>query len=300
MPATKFRCPDGVVVGIGDCLVNCRMGRRCLTLPTLITIAASERPYDGKPSTTRLLNGPMLEYLKVTKEYTINPKDRAFSLLGNQHHEKLAQLTGDWLSEQRQGNTITGTPDIIEPDSLIPGSYVLTDYKTYGSYRVSKVLGIVKSKVKSTTERYVKAGAWGKVGDFKSTTNFTMVPETADIHNEQLQLNHYKLLLQDAGYPISHMQLQITVRDGGIKAAQDRGVTDSMYLVTIPPLDDTFIREYFNNRKDMLNSFLDGSVNPYPCNPDESWNFRRCKDYCEVAEFCPQGKQVLSGVLKVG
>ena len=55
MPATKFQCPDGAEIAIGNCLATCRLGRRCLTLPTLIKIASGERPWTGTPSTTMLL-----------------------------------------------------------------------------------------------------------------------------------------------------------------------------------------------------------------------------------------------------
>ena len=78
MPATKFICPDGEEITIGECLNKCRMAYRCLTVPTLLTIALSERPWDGTTSTTKLLNGTMYEYLKVVEEYAIKPKGRAF------------------------------------------------------------------------------------------------------------------------------------------------------------------------------------------------------------------------------
>jgi len=294
MPATKFRCPDGVSITIGECLVSCRLGRRCLTLPTLIKIASSERPYAGVPSTTRLLNGAMMEYLKATTEYTINPKDRAYALLGTEHHAQLAQFQGSWLSEKKQGTVITGTPDIIEPDELVPGKYILTDYKTYGSFRVQKCLGLASRKEKSKTERYVKSGKWGKAGEFKNITTWFVDPEKIDTHDEELQLNHYRLLLEEAGFPISYMQLQITVRDGGIQMARERGVTESIYLVPIPFLQDQYIKNLFSDAKNKLEGFLDGSRTLMPCNDEESWHLRRCQDYCEVAENCTQGQRVLN------
>lgn len=295
MPATQFRCTDGQTISIGECLQSCRMGRRCLTLPTLIKIASSERPYAGIPSTTRLLNGAMLEYLKATTTYTISPKDRAYSLLGTEHHAQLAQFQGSWLAEKRQGTEITGTPDVIEPDELTPGQFILTDYKTYGSYRVQKCLGLISKKKKSTTERYVKSGRWGKAGDFKNITTWHIDPTKADTHDEQLQLNHYRLLLEEAGYKISYMQLQVTVRDGGVQIARERGVTDSIYLIPIPFLPDDNVKQIFTAAKEKLDGYINGTRSIMPCNSEESWNLRRCEDYCEVADNCPQGRAVLSG-----
>lgn len=239
-----------------------------------------------------------MEYLKATTEFTINPKDRAYALLGTEHHAQLAQYSGSWLAEQRQGTEITGTPDVIEPDPVTPGQHILTDYKTYGSYRVAKCLGIVKEKSKSTTERYVKSGRWGKVGDFKTITTFREDPKVVDTFDEQLQLNHYRLLLEEAGYPISYMQLQVTVRDGGVQVARERGVLDPIYLIPIPFMEDNYVKDRFRKAKEKLAGYIDGTIPMMPCNADESWNLRRCAEYCEVASNCQQGLKVLSGELK--
>ena len=79
MPMTHFICPDGEEVSIPDCLSSCRMGQRCLTLPTLRKIAGSERPYNGKPSITMLMNGTMLEFLKIKVPYAVKPESRAYA-----------------------------------------------------------------------------------------------------------------------------------------------------------------------------------------------------------------------------
>ncbi len=293
MPATRFKCPDGVEITVGECLQKCRLGRRCLTLPTLIKIASSERPYSGVPSTTRLLNGAMLEYLKVTTEYAINPKDRAYALLGQDHHAQLAELANPAYAEHRQGKEITGTPDLIEPDELVPDHFILTDYKTFGSYRVAKILGIVKEKVKSTTEKYVKSGSWGRVGDFKTITTFRIDASKIEMEDEMLQLNHYRVLLEEAKFPISYMQLQITVRDGGIQMARERGVTENIYLVPVPFMETDYIKDYFKQRASTLAGFIDGSIPTVVCNSQENWDEKRCENYCEVAENCILGRQVL-------
>ena len=295
MPATKFQCPDGVEISIGNCLASCRLGRRCLTLPTLIKIASGERPWTGTPSTTMLLNGAMLSYLRATTEYTINPKDRAYSLLGTEHHAQLAQFQGQWLAEKKQGNTITGTPDILEPDEEIPGQFILTDYKTYGSFRVAKCLGLVKETGKSTTEVYKKSGKWGKVGEPKTITWFRKDPAEADLHDEMLQLNHYRLLLEAEGFRISRMQLQITVRDGGIQMAQSRGVDENIYLVDVPFMMDSAVTHFFETARKKMEDYIAGTVSRMPCNAEESWNLRRCQDYCEVAQNCEQGRKVSRG-----
>jgi len=72
-----FKCPDGEVVPIKDCLIKCRMDERCLTLPTLALIS-EEREWKGIPSTTQLLNGTMMDFLKLTPPYVVDPDKRAF------------------------------------------------------------------------------------------------------------------------------------------------------------------------------------------------------------------------------
>ncbi len=292
MPATKFKCTDGETSNIGDCLVKCRLGRRCMTLPTLVFIVSTERPWDGKPSTTRLINGTMIEYLKATENYTVNPRDRAFTLLGSNHHALLSRIQGNWLSEQTQGGNVPGTPDLLEPDDELPGQYILTDYKTFGSYRVTKVLGLIKEHSFSTTEVYKRSGNWGKAGSPKKIYTFRIDPQQVDMEDEELQLNHYRRLMEQAGYTISRMQLQITVRDGGVQIARDRGITENIYLVPVVRLDDHLIDTFFETRRDVLVYHVMSGIPPRPCNDKESWSTRRCKDYCEVASFCPQGKLV--------
>ena len=78
-PLESYICPDKVKIPVQDCLTHCRMDQRCLTKPTLVLISR-ERDWNGVPSTTQLLNGTMLEYLKLTKPYAVDPDSRAFML----------------------------------------------------------------------------------------------------------------------------------------------------------------------------------------------------------------------------
>ncbi len=293
MPLAQFICPDGQEIDIGQCLNQCRMSRRCLTLPTLIKIATSERPWDGHPSTTRLMNGTMLEYLRATTAYAIDPKSRSFALLGNDHHEKLAAAaTGGAavLAEAPQRDAmVPGTPDVLEVDENRPGYHILTDYKTYGSYRVAKMLGIEKIQTMSATEVYKTSGKWGKAGTPKRITGFKINLELGDMDDEKLQLNHYRVLLESRGYPISRIQVQVTVRDGGLQAAISRGVSDTIYLIDIPLMEDFQVESYFERKRLALVQAMDLRVAPQVCNDGESWGGRRCQDYCEVAKNCPKG-----------
>ncbi len=292
MPLAQFICPDGQEIDIGQCLNKCRMTQRCLTLPTLIKIASSERPWDGHPSTTRLQNGTMLEFLRATTPYAIDPKSRSFALLGNDHHEKLAAMAqgASVLAEQHQPGMVPGTPDLLEEDENRDGHFILTDYKTYGSYRVAKMLGMDKEHTFSTTETYKTSGKWGKAGSPKRINKFVIKPELADLEDEQLQLNHYRVLLETQGYPITKMQVQATVRDGGLQAARERGITGTIYLIDIPRMPDYQVESYFERKRIALVQAVTLGIAPQVCNDKECWGGRRCQDYCEVASSCPKGR----------
>jgi hypothetical protein len=292
MPLTHFICPDGERIDIGSCLQHCRMGRRCLTLPTLLAIVIGERPWEGKPSITRLINGTMLEFLKNTVGYASEPRSRAYALLGNDHHRRLALLAEGnvTLAEQRQGTAITGVPDVLEQDEQEPGVYVLTDYKTFGSYRVAKMLGMRKRQEQHPTEVYRSSGRWGAAGSPKKVNVFYRDENFVDMWEEELQLNGYRLLLQEQGYPISRMQIQVTVRDGGLQVARERGITEAIYVVDVKRLPDEQVFNIFEGKRQQLEQAMLLGKWDVPCNDRESWEGRRCQDYCEVAECCSKGK----------
>lgn len=295
MPMTKFMCPDKVEIDFNDCIQKCRMSERCVSLPTLLTIIKDKHPWTGKPSTTQLLNGYLQEYLKIKENYAVSPEGMAFSLLGSAHHMKLAEAVGPWVSEQRIEAPYTGgTPDLLEPDSNQDGYYMLTDYKTFGSYKVSRILGIQSKKVSHPTEKYVKSGTWGKAGDPKKITEFYTDESKIDMRNEELQLNHYRVMLEDEGWKISQMRLQITVRDGGTQVATGRGIMKNIYYpIHVRKLDNDRIRQHFEHRAKTLISHINNSVEPAICDEEERWNDRRCESYCDVAKYCPHGQFVL-------
>lgn len=296
MPLANFRCPDGEKVNIQVCLKSCRLDERCLTYPTLILIVAGQREWNGKASVTQLLNGTMLEYLKITSDYTVSPRGRAYSLLGTAHHIKMAKPAGDWITEKRlidPESEITGILDLLEPDPKHPGQYHLIDYKTYGSYRVAKLLGLVSAKVVHPTEVYKRSGTWGAAGTPKMVTVFHQDPLAVEQLEEQLQLNAYRLQVKKLGYIINSLRLQVTVRDGGTEVARSRGIDQPIYYpIEIKLLADEVVEAFLNLKlRDLTEALANGWTKP--CNDKECWDGIRCRDYCDVAEFCPKGQNLL-------
>lgn len=282
-----FRCPDGEITTIKDCLEKCRLGERCLTLPTL-TVLSTEREWNGVASTTQLLNGTMMEFLKLTQPYVVDPDSRAFMLAGTRHHEALEVVAKELgLPSEVALSIDRDIFDLLEKEN---GDLVLTDYKNWGSYRVAKCLGIVETrKQPHPTDTYKKLGWWGKAGTPKMIPVFQRMPQEAENWEAEMQLNRYRVMLEDRGIPIKRMQVQVTVRDGGLQVARSRGVDRNTYMIPIPELENEEILSYFDDKAtDLTKALADGKWD-IPCDNRECWDGARCKGYCEVARNCPKG-----------
>jgi len=287
-----FECPDGSIKPVEECLAGCN--HRCLTLPTLVAIA-EERVWNGVPSTTQLLNGTMMEFLKLTKDYGIDPQSRIFPLLGTRHHQKLelkAKEVG-LLSEIALSPDGRDVFDLLEPTST---GWTLTDYKTWGSYRVQRALGLVGHRFPDPSGAvYKTSGKWGKAGTPKWISEFTVDPNAVDLWDAELQLNRYRVMLEDRGLVVTDMQVQITVRDGGLKATIGKGIEFNAKLLPIRMLDNDYVRQYFARKEKALLLALeiyhehDSTFLPTPCDGKESWEDRRCQGYCDVSQHCPKG-----------
>lgn len=291
-PLKYALCPDGKKTEVTACLNWCPLGDRCLPLPTLHAILW-EREWTGTPSTTQLINGTRLEYLKLTCDYGIDPKDRAFALLGTWHHGRLQAIAKklNVLSEEKLEGEVTGIFDLLEPDEQTKGeAYILTDYKTSGSFKVAQWLGLVGHKVPDPSGAvYQRNGDGYQKGDPKMVTEWTPDPSKADLWSEELQLNNYRLMVEALGFPVSRMRLQVTVRDGGTFVAENRGIMEKMYMIPVKRLEDEHIETYFALKKQTLQAYLSLKEIPLPCSARESWAGRRCAGYCDVAEFCSEG-----------
>lgn len=261
MPLTQFICPDGQRIDTQQCISACRMPRRCLSRATLAYLA-KDRIWDGTPHVTNLLNGTMLEWLKINRDYAIRPQDNAFALLGSSHHKLLEVDEGAEIHLNH--GWIQGTLDLVEHES---DGLVLTDYKTYGSYRVARLLGIVKEN-----------------------KQFRVDSDIIDDHSERMQLNMYRIMYEThTGRSIARMQLQVTVRDGGLQAAWSRGVMGKMYMVPIAIMPDADVEKVFLLKAAALQSALGSTPVDY-CTDEERWHDNRCKGYCPVNEYCGYGR----------
>jgi len=285
-----FECKFGRIP-IADCLKKCPGGDRCLSLPTLMSISW-QRPWKGKPSITQLLNGTRMAYLEIIKDYDVKPDDMAFALLGTRHHwrlDKIARKVNALSEEKLIDEETTGTLDLLVPDETTQEEkYLLYDYKTSGSLKVARAFGLVATKVPHPTEVYKSSGNWGKAGTPKMITVWEGHPEQADLWDWELQLNAYRLKVEEIGFAVSRMFVQVTVRDGGTFVAENRGIMKNIYLIPVKRLDDEEVEAYFAYKAvDLLNALSKNEMPP-PCSTKERWEGIRCEKYCSVAEWCPR------------
>jgi len=176
-------------------------------------------------------------------------------------------------------------------------AWSLTDLKNWGSYRVAKALGIVETgkQPDPSGATYKKSGYWGKAGTPKMVPVFQRMPQEADNWEAEMQLNRYRVMLEDRSIPIKRMQVQVTVRDGGLAVARSRGIERNTCMIAIPEIDNEEILEYFDSKAtDLTKALADGKWD-IPCDEKENWQGVRCSRFCDVARNCPKGLLAQTG-----
>ncbi|MFA5384167.1 MAG: hypothetical protein WC364_05810 [Eubacteriales bacterium] len=288
MSLTYFTCPDGSNVEIKQCLTKCRL-QRCQTIPYL-HLAASEREWTGEGSTTQLLNGTMQSFLKITIPYAIDPDSMAFAIIGTKAHKSLELKAKELeiVSELSATDDGRNAVDLLQYED---GQISLIDTKTWGSFRVAKAMGIIQTGTKPdpSGEVYQRSGKWGAAGSPKRVPVFARVISEAENWEAEMQLNRYRIMIEDKGIPIHNMAIHALVRDGGLMTAKQRGVLRNTYLIPVAKLEDDMVRDYFDAKQEALQSAIKAGKWDTPCNDVESWEGNRCKSFCPVAQFCPKG-----------
>jgi len=232
----------------------------------------------------------MLSFLKITQPYAIDPDDMAFSIHGTLAHSQLEEQAKELGMVAELSATLDGrnVADLIEKDN---GDITLTDYKTWGSYRVARALGIVETgkQPDPSGEVYKSSGKWGKAGSPKMVPVFRAMAQEADNYEAELQLNRYALMLEPMGIFATKMRVHAIVRDGGLVIAKSRGVDRNTYLIPVERLDREMVEEYFHKKEMDLLKALELGKWTIPCDNRECWDGVRCRNYCEVVQYCPKG-----------
>ena len=294
MPATKFICPSGQRVPITECLRECPNSQRCMFLPTLRAVANTLDRKISEPTVTELIAGIRETYLKKMSEYAVEPSSVLYALQGQAIHSINERHTnGAILSEERLKDDITSGQFDLYGKILDEEEGVLGDLKVTSSYKLMKALGIYKVDV-PTGEVY-KTGAKKGLPKTKKEFHYDGV---RDLLDWAIQLNYYRILLEQQGFKVNRMYIQAFCRDFNLRIATERGITQSVYIIPINKISDHWLKRYFTHKAKLLRDALDKKKLPPVCSVRERWNDRKCLDYCAARENCPYAQKLKTEVVE--
>ena len=286
MPATQFKCKNGNKIPINQCLKNCPHGQRCMFLPTLRSVAESlDRKLD-KPSVTELIAGTRETYLKKTQPYAVDPMQQLYAVHGTAVHTiQEGHNEGNIIAEERLADDITSGKFDLYGQIVDLSDNTLGDYKVTSSYKLMKALGYYKVDV-PTGEVY-KTGL--KKGQPKTRKEWR-TDGVGHVLEWAIQLNYYRILLEQAGFKVKDMVIQALCRDYSLRMASERNITRPLYLIKIKRISDHWIKLYMSVKAKRLQKAVKENHLPARCSARERWHDRKCQTYCDVAEFCPYGR----------
>ena len=290
MPATKFICPDGKRIDIAECMSFCPNQQRCMFLPTLRAVANSLVRNISEPTVTELIAGTRETFLKKTTNYAVDPASILYALHGQAVHSINERHTqGNILSEERLKDDITSGQFDLFGKILDSDEGVLGDLKITSSFKLMKALGIYKVKI-DTGEIY-KSGLKKGQPKFKTELRFNGV---RDLLDWAIQLNYYRLLLEDAGFKISRMYIQAICRDASLRIAAERGIDKPVYIIPINKISDHWLQLYFQHKAKALRDAIQSKTLPPVCSFRERWGDRKCLGYCAAREHCSYAQRLQS------
>ena len=288
MPVTKFQCPTGNIVPIADCLKSCPNQQRCMFLPTLRAIAKSVDRKISEPTVTELLCGIRETYLKKTTDYAVDPMQQLYAIHGSAVHTiNEAHTEGNMLSEERLADNVTSGKFDLYGQIIDYSDKTLGDYKITSSYKLMRALGYYKVDV--LTGEVYKTGL--KKGQPKTRKEWR-TDGVRYLLDWAIQLNYYRILLEQRGFTVDRMEIQAMCRDYSLKVASERNIIKPVYIIHINKISDHWVKLYMETKAKRLKDALAKGYLPKLCSSKERWQDRKCRDYCAVAENCPYGRMI--------
>ncbi len=288
MPATKFICSDGAEIPVLKCLNKCRQKERCMFLPTLRAIAKTVDRGIQEPTVTELIAGVRETYLKKTTNYAIDPQKTLYALQGQAVHTLNENCTeGEILSEVRLKDAITSGKFDMYGKILDEEEGVLGDLKVTSSYKLMKALGIYKVDV--PTGEIFKTGARKGEPKTRKELRYDGVHHVMDW---AIQLNYYRMLLEQAGFTVKRMVIEALCRDNSLRIASERGIDQAVYLIPINRISDRWLTRYFAAKARRLQEAMETKMLPPVCSARERWHNRKCLDYCDARQHCPYAQEI--------
>ena len=257
-------------------------------LPTLRAVANSLDRKISEPTVTELIAGTRETYLKKTSAYAVEPASVLYALQGQAVHsinEKNTQ--GSILSEERLKDDITSGQFDLYGKILDADEGVLGDLKVTSSFKLMKALGIYKVKV--DTGEFYKSGAKKGQAKFRTELRYDGV---RDLLDWAIQLNAYRMLLEEAGFRVNRLYIQAICRDASLRIAQERGIDKPVYIIPINKISDHWLQLYFQHKAKALRDSINSNTLPPVCSFRERWGNRKCLGYCAARENCPYAQKL--------
>lgn len=289
MGATQFICPNKDKVSIAQCLSLCPHHIRCMGKPILEAVANSvkDRGLGRKYSVTELIGGTRELYLKKTTDYAVDPQDQIFAMHGSSIHSICERSSSpDVLIEIRLSNELyTGQIDAYG-NLLGNGRKILMDYKVTSSYKASLAMGYYK--VDELTGELYKTGT--KKG-MPKTRKVLKTDGVRKILSWAIQVNAYRMLLEEHNFRVDDMYIQLYVRDYSLRIAAERNIDKPVYLLKVNKISDEYLKRYFGVKKALIDYAIDSGNIPGFCRKTEMWNGRKCEGYCAAYEACKKAAE---------
>ncbi|MCK5344428.1 MAG: hypothetical protein KAR20_13530 [Candidatus Heimdallarchaeota archaeon] len=277
-------------------------------LPYLIAVG-NIREWDGHLHVTDLYNGMRETFLRYTTLFAIDPDDMAFAVAGQFKHNVMEDENNPFHEKQIIYRNILGQLDLL--DKRPNGEYGLTDYKNQGAFAVRKFMGWVK-KYTPEIDSYgvpVKFKSGKRAGQQKYKSEWILDPTKADRFQYEFQLNIYRKAIEESlGITISKLKIFFMLRDGGLAATREQGLTKNTYFEDVKMLDDETINAYIDSKSGTAQNIIEFQTTegqsqderwltlkrlcPPLCSEKERWHNKetgrntKCEKYCPVSELC--------------
>jgi hypothetical protein len=281
-----------------------------------IRAVCDSREWDGKPHVTALLTGTREQYLKHVSKWTVDLDGMAMAVAGTRLHSNLEEKAD--IGELKVSmDDVQGSLDLLEED--VDGSLMIVDYKLVGSFKLKKWIGM-SSRLIPVLDAYgnpvyLKSGP--NKGKPKMTSEKCIDPDSVDRFDYTMQTNIYRVALErllaneefikanpkyaeHADKKIDKIRIFFVLRDGSI--AHDFSFNTSFEEVEILPDNNVleFINVQANDLVDAINSWekdkeahpdenpmvLAKRNCPRKCSSRETWNGKKCENYCPVYTAC--------------
>jgi len=225
-------------------------------LPAAIVQAVQNDPYSKGSadfSVTELLKPPQLGHLyrKHENDLSVDVSDEVWRLFGQGVHAVL-EKAGEGVKEERLFTQVQAQMKLAED----PFAHTLS--------------GAIDLRSN------------GDISDYKITAVFTY--QRGEFADWIAQMNMYDWLLWKNDIDIKSLKVVVILRDWKKSQTWRKDYPNApVKMIPVERWTHKYQEEFIRERLE-----LHTAEEPRPCTEEETWGGVRCKDWCPVADFCPQ------------